>query len=200
MRETFFLNRFLTFALLIFSGCGYVLQTSGSRLANEEGIRTVFVSPVKNQTYQTGVENLVYNALVKRLSARRQFRLVHRIEESDAVLEGVVLDAAKGINGESKASDLNPKGVGSDKILVAHEYSAKLNCQFSLTRRQTGSGKSALIWSGAFSRSRLFPANNQLGALGTTSALINESEFERALSDLADNIMHDALESMTGRF
>jgi hypothetical protein len=56
------------------------------------------------------------------------------------------------------------------------------------------------LWSGGFSKSKPFPANNQLGVFGTTSALINESEFDRVLRDLAEGIAADMHESMLAGF
>ena len=41
---------------------------------------------------------------------------------------------------------------------------------------------------------------NQLGVIGNTSALINDSEFERSLADLAASMMGDLHESMLAMF
>jgi hypothetical protein len=111
---------------------------------------------------------------------------------------------------------------------VATDYNASLNCEFNLQLVQQwydpkkyGPGKLAappptptprpgsleaqratgqVIWSGNFSRTKPFPASNQVGAFGTTSSLINESEFDRALGDLAESMMADLHESMMAMF
>ena len=57
-----------------------------------------------------------------------------------------------------------------------------------------------VLWSSSFARSRPFPANNQIGAFGTTSALINESEFDRSLKDMAESMMADVNEAMFAMF
>jgi hypothetical protein len=61
------------------------------------------------------------------------------------------------------------------------------------------SGRVAL-WSMGFSKQKTFPGANQVDVPGTTSVLINDSEFNRALSDLARNMMEDVHESMLAMF
>ena len=60
--------------------------------------------------------------------------------------------------------------------------------------------KRSVIWSSTFSRSKPFPGANQLDVPGTTSSLINDSEFDRALSDLSRSMMDDVHESMLAMF
>ena len=45
-----------------------------------------------------------------------------------------------------------------------------------------------------------FPGNNQLGVFGTTSHLINESEFERALQELSERVALDMTENLFSMF
>jgi len=52
--------------------------------------------------------------------------------------------------------------------------------------------KATTLWTTSLSRSEPFQSANQLDVPGTTSPLINESMFERALSDLATYIANDA--------
>jgi hypothetical protein len=55
-------------------------------------------------------------------------------------------------------------------------------------------------WSSHFTRSKPFPASNQLDVPGTTSVQINDSEFERTLAELARSMMADVHESMLSMF
>jgi hypothetical protein len=181
--------------------CGYSLQNTRNRLFEKEGIRKIYVSPLLNNTYKPGVENLVYNQLVRTISVNGKFILVQNAKEADAVLQGAVSTAQYGPAGTTPAENLFPFKSGPSDISVATEYSATLACVFTLLRQNTHSGKATVvIWSGDFSRSKPFPGNNQLGVYGTTSALINESEFDRALRDLAQNMMGDVQESMLVMF
>jgi hypothetical protein len=190
---------------LVIAGCGYSLQHSRNPLFEAEGIRKVFVAPVANNTYKPGVENLVYNQLVKTVSANRKVRLAQRIEEADAVLRGSIQDASYVPSGTTTADKLFPSDrlpglKGPSETIIATSYSASLTCAFSLENRHPRPGKPAQLWSSSFSRSKPFPGNNQLGAFGTTSALINESEFDRALGDIAQSMMGDLHESMLAQF
>lgn len=85
-------------------------------------------------------------------------------------------------------------------IRVATEYIAELSCTFTLTRRNVKPGTPAILWTAGFNRAKPFPGSNQLSGLGTTSALINESEFDRSLQELAQSMMADVRESMVARF
>jgi hypothetical protein len=88
----------------------------------------------------------------------------------------------------------------SKSIIVATEFQALLNCSFKLVLTHPAPDKKSDLWSSTFSRAKTFPANNQLGNFGTTSSLINESEFDRALADMARNMMADVHESMLAMF
>lgn len=183
-------------------GCGYNLQTSSSAWLEREGIRKIYVTPLVNNTYKSGVENLVYNALLRAMLSNRRLALVHDPEQADAVLGGAVVRAQFGPSASATGDQLNPIGTGSayNKISVATEYVAELSCSFSLTRRNVAPGGTAILWTAGFTRAKPFSASNQLSSLGTTSALINESEFDRSLQELAQSMMADVRESMVARF
>ncbi len=184
-------------ASFLLPGCGYSLRTSrtASRL-QAAGVSRIYIHPVRNQTLRPAVENAVYSQLVRMLSSTPGVRPVNSPELADAEMEGVVLIAERTVSGEIKASDLNPKQVGSAQLLVASEYQARLDCQFSLR----SAGRRSEIWSGTFSRARPFPANSQVGPLGSTGALINESEFERALVEVSGDMMGDVRNAMMQDF
>ena len=194
----------LILSLSLISGCGYSFQYSRNPLATQEGIQKIYVSPIVNTTYKAGIENIVYNSLLRTLVAHGSVILVHSEEEADAILGGVVGGASYGASAATGVSQLNPGGLGANLptrgYSVASEYTASLYCSFTLARRVPRSGHAGVIWSSGFSRSKPFPASNQLDVPGTTSALINESEFDRALSDLAKSMMDDVHESMLAMF
>lgn len=116
------------------------------------------------------------------------------------------------------------------KALVGSEYEALLTCEFTLKKTEKTRGglspserASALleqnekilsqneplkeevkmektIFSKSFSNARRFLASNQKASYGTTSALITESEFDRALELLAKAQMLDVQDSLLSRF
>ena len=187
------------------SGCGYTLQTSQSPLTEREGIHKIYVSPLVNNTYTPGVENTVYNALVEIISVHRRVALVNSKDDADAILTGKVVTAEFAAGPSVPAQALQPTNAlpSADlraNILIATEYEASLSCSFVLTRAHPEQGKRTILWTSAFSRGKPFAGNNQLGVQGDTSVLINQSEFERALGDLAVSMMGDLHESMLAMF
>lgn len=203
-------------APLLVAGCGYGFQGSRNEFWEQEGIHKVYVKPLVNDTYKPGVENVMYNALVRTLLAHRRVALVRSEAEADAVLAGTVFVAQFVTSGATRADSLVPLGLALppgkvnirygggvtplDSIQVASVYTAALTCDFVLVRRNPPPGKPAKVWNGGFSRSKPFPASNQLDVPGATSALINESEFERALGEIAVSMADDVHESMLDMF
>ncbi|MGE0615162.1 MAG: LPS assembly lipoprotein LptE [Bacteriovoracia bacterium] len=176
------------------------MQTSSNPVLASRGVKKVYIQPIRNETYKAGVENVLYNAVLKRISTHAQVKIVHNREDADAILTGIVeaaaYNAAAGTNvrnlpGASPTFQAQPVPID-----VASVYGANLACTFALSRTKNDER----LWGSGFSRSRTFPANNQLGVLGTTSALINDSEFDRAISELADEIAGDVHESMFSMF
>jgi hypothetical protein len=193
------------------AACGYTLKKTDDTLLRQQGVYTLYVEPLGNDSYKAGGDNLVYNELLRSLSAQSGVRIVQRLEDADAVLSGEVESASYRAGGTTKAEKLFPYHLNSDlvtknedldlaRIAVATQYRATLATQFVLRKRAPGGGKGQELWAGSFTRSLSFPATNQLGIYGNTSPLINESEFERALREIARNMMRDLNESMSSRF
>lgn len=192
--------------LAVLVGCGYSLQGTNNPLEAQYGVRTVYIAPLVNNTYKSGVENLIYNELVRSVSANRKLKVVNTDADADAVLSGIVIEATYLHGGGTTSNGLYPT---KDKfpwvarppgdLVMSTEYTASLQCSFSLSLVDPHE-KKAEIWNSRFSRTHPFPANNQIGTFGTTSALINESEFDRALSDMARSMMDDVTESLLAQF
>lgn len=201
--SAFFLSFCFGFVMVLATGCGYGFYKSRSPWLESEGIHSIYLRPIRNGTYKPGVENTVYNALLHVLLTHQKIRIVSHEEEADAILSGTVDSASYGVSLTKGAKDLE-KGdrlkESFQGVNVATVYTASLGCSFSLVRRNPVPGKSPNLWSGGFGRSKPFPATNQLDVVGTTSALINETEFDRALGDLAKLILADMHEDMLSQF
>ena len=187
------------------AGCGYTLQNSQSPLTLHEGVEKIYIKPILNNTYKPGVENNVYNSLVRVLSAHGRVRIVQDRDLADATLEGTVSNASYGGSASAQVSNLNPTGLGSllptNNYVISTEYTATLVCSFKLLRtKMQPKHKKREIWASTFARGKPFPSANQLDVPGMTSPLINDSEFDRALSDLAHSMMEDVSESMLAMF
>ena len=182
------------------AGCGYTLQNSENPLRESEGVDRIYIAPVINNSYKPGVENVVYNSLVKNIAAHRRVLLVKHAEDADATLQGTVLTARFDEAASTSANNLQPLNAGPSTVTITSAYNAILECNFTLLRKNPRLGQKGMIWNSNFSRAKPFPAANQLGVLGSTSALINDSEFDRALSDISENMMKDVHESMLAMF
>ncbi len=196
--------------------CGYALKQGGHNLLfDSEGVQTVYIEPFVNNSYKPGVENLVFNQVQRAIAISGNIRLVSARKEADAVLSGSVSSAGYGVAGSTFASGaIFPNGriekdssavtAAKAQTSIATSYSASLSCSFQLVKRPNRGRKpvnaSRSLWGGGFSRSIGFPANNQLGIFGTTSHLINESEYERALKELAERVSFDLTENMFSMF
>lgn len=199
-----FIRVIATIALFQLTGCGYGIRGNRSVALEKEGIHRIYVSSIVNNTYRYGVENVIFNALIRSFAAFKGFELVSDPAKADALLSGSIEVADSTINATTPATSLNPRSLAPTAqfgaIYVAAEYRATLNCRFSLIRRNPKPGESATIWGGEFSRSKPYPATNQLGSLGTTSPLINDSEFDRTVLDIATSMAQDVREAMVARF
>lgn len=202
------------------TGCGYHFQRSDSPYLREQGIQKVYLPPTENLTFKPGVEMLIHNELLKVLSARRTLQVVNSREDADAVLTSVVTAADYSPSGTTNADQLNPTtydyakflpvptlgskdNLGNSKFAlmgVANYYSGSLTCQFNLQRARPAPGKRDVLWADALGRAKVFPGSNSLDVAGTTSALINDSEFDRVVGELTTQIVADAHDSMVAAF
>lgn len=191
----------------LLTSCGYNFQRSNSATLQSKGIRKIYVAPLANESFKAGIENVVYNEIIQVIASHRAVSLVSRQEEADAILEGTVNGATYQVSAGTGAGGLYGgknsfawQRQAPDGKSVATEYTAGLSCAFSLKAVHPLAGKDPVLWSSGFDRSKSFPANNQMFEFGTTSNLINESEFDRALKDMAHQMMADLHESMVSMF
>ena len=256
------------------AGCGYTFQTSDNPLLARYAVRKVYILPFDNNTYKPGVENVVYNEVLKVIAANHKLVVVSDPDEADAILQGTISDASYAAGAQTTADNLFPTSGNTQGIVIDHRpgsntpvataYRATLSANFALSavgpypfitptpgaspirspkpptpspwprgipsptpspspkplpsRRPyigpepspsaspTGGpiilppGHTALIWSGGFQRTQAFPGNNQLDVYGTTGALINESEFDRSIREMAELIARSMHESMLAGF
>ncbi len=192
----------------IFSGCGYTLQNSRNFLEKFQ-ISKVYIPIPENTTFKSGLEGLVYNALTRSFRAHKTLKLVKSEMESDAILQ-ITIERALfttsaqttvpnlSVN-ESTVSNLQLMQVASQipasSFAISTEYQAQMSCSFKLIKKNN-----ELIWQTNLLRSKPFSASNQIDVPGTTSSLINESEFERAIKEILKSMMEDAYQSLLSGF
>jgi outer membrane lipopolysaccharide assembly protein LptE/RlpB len=186
-------------ACLALAACGYALENSKTNSLKEVGVSRVYIAPVKNLTYKPGVENTVYNELVQALLAGGRLKLADKPQNADAILESSVDTAIYIASANANADSIFPITVKAIQITVATEYQANMTCSFHLKRQKNGDPQEVL-WESSFTRSKRFTGSNQKIEYGTTSGLINESEFDRTLQDVSHSMMSDVNEAMVARF
>ncbi len=182
--------------VLILSGCGYNLRGTERPFFEANGIKKVYIRPVRNDSYQPGIEIQVFNAIRKRLGAGGYVQIVDQESEANATLAAVVRTATMAPAGVTTADQILPLQTGPQNVQIATSYNASLTLGFELVRTYP----STSLWGGSFSRSQIFQASNFFGELGTTSALINRSQFETTLGTLSDQLVLDAEESLNSYF
>ncbi len=201
----------IAIALLAFglSGCGYTLQTSKSPLVEREKIETVYVEPATNATLRMGVENVVYNALIRNLSVHKTLRMVSKPEYADSILRSNIDTLSVGSAGVTPGENL--LGVPQYSkyyagIPFTTYYSATLQCSFTLLKRLRGaklgakSDETTTLWGSTFARTKTYPTFLRTGPEGTTSPLITDSELDRVLGEIVTSIMDDVHENMLNSF
>ena len=177
------------------SGCAYHLRGNTREFFDNHQIHSIFVTPVKNNSYKAGVEITLYNALRKRIAQGGYVRIVDRAEDADAQINASVQEAGYATYANTSADQISPIGLGPNTVYVASLYEARLKVRFELQDHLQKS-----LWADELLRSKRFAASTYFGAAGSTSALINESEFERTLYDLSVSIVTDAEESINTLF
>jgi hypothetical protein len=122
-------RKFLQAALLLpaaaLAGCaGYQLgPVKPKRL---EGINTIAVHAVRNQTLEPRLEILLANTIIKQFQQDGTFKIV-REKDADAILET-----------ELEQMIRRPARLQSGNVLLAKEYTLTLRCRYKLTKRGTG--------------------------------------------------------------
>lgn len=178
--------------LLLVPACGYTLRGNSRVFFENHKIRTLYVAPVRNNSFKAGIEIQIYNSLRKRVAQGGYVRIVDSRDVADAVLNATVLNAGYSPAGITTTDQIAPIGSGPKNVQIASEYSVNLSIGFQLVEIKSNKA----LWADSVTRTKSFSASTYLGALGTTSALINESDFERSLSELSTGIVMDAEESM----
>jgi hypothetical protein len=177
------------------SSCGYHLRGNTRQFFEEKQIRKLYVAPVLNNSYKAGVEIMIYNALRKRFAQGGYVTIVDSVQEADAQIQAVVQTAMYLPFALTSVRDIGPGSAGPSNVQVASLYEASLSVQFELRDRNT-----QRLWGDTLLRSKRFAASTYYGAAGSTSALINESEFDRTLVDLSASVVTDAEETINTIF
>ena len=176
--------------VLALTSCGYSIRKSESSLFSEHGIKKIYIAPLGNSSYKPGAETLVYNAVLKRMKANIKIEMVTSEAAADAVLVGELTNAQASGGAEISSTQLKPSGFGNDLVYLNSEYNAGLSAKFTIKQGIKS------LWSQDFGRSKVYLGHTGINVRGTTTHLINESEFDRTLVDLADQVSEDLTQAL----
>jgi len=189
-------------SLSLWVGCGYQLRGTTRPFFEKNNIRTLYVEPVKNNSYKAGVEIMVYNALRKRIAEGGYVRVVDQESLADATFSSTVTEASYSpyaITTGDTISTGDPNGPTQpllSNVQIASSYNVILKVRYKLALHHP----EKVVYGEEIQRSKTFPATVYLGPLGSTSALITESDYEAALNDLSVSSVTDAEESVNTLF
>ncbi|MBI2606061.1 MAG: hypothetical protein HYW49_08280 [Deltaproteobacteria bacterium] len=184
----------LAFAL---SACGYSWQTRNNPWKSQ-GIEKVYINIMTNNSLRAGAEVPFTSAFVKAFSRGNKVRVVSRPEDADAVVDAVLDSVSASISSSTTVPSLTADIAATDlsDMVIATEYVAKANVTVNLVRRSDGTQ----LISQSFDRVKVFPGNNRFGLPGTTSVLINDSQQQLALNEIAQVIASDAYDTILEAF
>ena len=183
--------------------CGYHFRSEKTSQLAADGVERIYIKGIRNETYKPGIEQFLIDGLTKSLVTSGSVRLVQDPSSADAILEGVVKDARYYMTTPTTTeAGIAPKSIIVPSAVIAAEYEAILSCTFTLWRTSVNIDphKEKPLFDQRFTNTKRFPGSNQKASYGTTSSLINESEFTRALGELTTNMMRDVQEALVSRF
>lgn len=197
------MRRWLAGAALALSilagGCGYSWQGNANPWA-AKGVKTIYVRSLRNDTLHSGAEVSFTSALVKVLSRGTKIQLVADEKLADGVIEGTVdtiLNAPSGPGTTVGQLTKNPSQIGTlADVPIAGDYIATASITVTLLRNSDHS----TLWHQGFTQSKIYPGNNRYGASGNTSALINASQQQFAINEIAQFIARDVYDAMFEAF
>ncbi len=185
---------FVIFLFFLFPfGCGYHWQQKINPWKNR-GIEKVYVEILKNNSLKAGAEVPFTSALVKMFSRGNKVRVVSEPTAADAIVQGAIDSISSSIGPRSTVPTLttDPQAATISDMLVATEYQVSAALTVTLVDQKSKS----VLWSQGFSGNKFYPGNNRFGLVGNTSALINDSQQQLALQDIAQILASDVYDTM----
>jgi len=79
---------YFTTVILLLAGCGYSLSGMGNSLPAH--MKNIHVAVFQNESYEYGLESVITQELMTSFNRRSGIRVVQKLTEADAVLEGVI--------------------------------------------------------------------------------------------------------------
>lgn len=150
-------------AILTLSGCGYKLGEI--RPTPMRSVRTLSVPTFKNNTYESRIEVMFADTLVKRLQQDGTYRIVNS-DQADAIMNCTITSIDRGALRSVQ-----------NNVLATSEFSLSVNVLYTVIDQNTG----ATLMSGKVVGRTSFFSGNDLQT-------IERQAFSNAAANLANNI------------
>ncbi len=183
---------------LFFCSCGYRFEGKHNPL-EEKGIRKIYITVLNNNSLRSGAEVPFTSAFVKAFSRGNKLKITSNEKDADATLEASIESIASVISGGTSVPSITTDTEARNKLgdmSIATEYVAKAIINVKFFKKDGGE----TIMSQTFERNRKFQGSNRYGKEGTTSVLINDSQYQLALNEIAKGIALDAYDTMLESF
>jgi hypothetical protein len=183
--------------LLQLAGCGYQWQRKSTAWSNR-GVHRVFVRSLLNNTLISGVEVPFSSALLREFARGERIGLVTDENAADALVTGIVNVVSSQPNSQTTVDVISnqPAAKSLTDFVIASDYLVTATVTVRLERPKTGE----VLWTQTFTQAKIYPGGNRFGQEGSTSSLINSSQEQLALSDIAQIIASDAYDTMLEAF
>lgn len=158
--------------LLLLCGCGYHFSGAGQL---PEGISQIYIEVFKNNTSESGVENIVTRNMINEFTLREEKSLANSIGTADAILGGAV-------------SRILIRTIASKGEESASERRVTISVDFKLTRKD-----GQLIWAAEkITDNEAYPVS--------TDKNVTETNKRIAIDDASKRIVERALNRLTDDF
>lgn len=205
MDKSYFLKIvILSFLLSFIISCSYKFQSAVNPW-QEHSIKTVYINIITNNSLRSGEEVHFTSAFVKTFSRGNKLKVVNDSKSADLVVNAAIENIASTISSSTNVPTLTQDKIASQTLsdmVVATEYAATATVSVQLTKGENNHNPKvpAVLLVQNFTRQKIYPANTQFGLPGTTSVLINDSQFQMALNEIATGISADAYDTMLEYF
>ncbi len=182
---------FLSFLLVILSGCGYTLSHRVQNVFDHP--KGLFVPIFANDTEELGAEMIFTNALLRELTLHQTFRVAHKKEETPLELRGVV----EQINYQPTA--LYAPNAGVNKLQSYSNVPDQINLVARVRLELFDRDSKKVLWTQSATASRIVGA--YLARTGDKEAASGFGTYTQSLidsrySDIARDLVRDLYDAM----
>ncbi len=188
----------------VMNACAYRFQGSENPW-REKSVENVYINIMTNNSLRAGEEVPFTSAFLKTFSRGNKLKVVNDSKQADIVVNATIESIASNVSSSTNVPTLTQDKLASQTIsdmVIATEYAATATVSVQLTKGEASTNPKLppILLVQNFSRVKIYPGNSQFGLPGSTSVLINDSQFQMALNEIAQGIAADAYDTMLEYF